>query len=118
MSFQISGSILELTRNYVAITEDEHEFTYLNNSSKGPEHWGTLKEEWKLCSIGKFQSPIDILEEKVLVWSELGKLGRKYRAAHAILKNRGHDMMVRQCSVQIALKNVNERVEINYILYD
>ncbi|KAG6411054.1 hypothetical protein SASPL_129128 [Salvia splendens] len=74
--------------------DDEHEFTYLKNSSKGPEHWGSLKKEWKLCSVGKFQSPINIIEEKVLVSSKTGTLRRNHKPAHAVLRNRGHDVMV------------------------
>ncbi|XP_057770374.1 alpha carbonic anhydrase 4-like isoform X2 [Salvia miltiorrhiza] len=74
--------------------ENEHEFTYLSNSSKGPQHWGSLKEEWKLCSIGKLQSPIDVMNERVLVSSEIGRLVRNYRAAPAVIKNRGHDIMI------------------------
>ncbi|KAL1569395.1 carbonic anhydrase [Salvia divinorum] len=74
--------------------DNEYEFSYLKNSSKGPKHWGSLKEEWKLCSIGKFQSPINIIEGRVSVSSQIGKLGRNYRPALAVLRNRGHDIMV------------------------
>ncbi|KAG6413662.1 hypothetical protein SASPL_126376 [Salvia splendens] len=74
--------------------DDEHEFTYLKNSPKGPENWGSLKTEWKLCSNGKSQSPINIIGEKVSVSSEIGTLKGNYKPAHAVLRNRGHDIMV------------------------
>ncbi|XP_047966738.1 alpha carbonic anhydrase 7-like isoform X2 [Salvia hispanica] len=74
--------------------DNEHEFSYLKNSSKGPEYWGSLKEEWKLCSIGNFQSPINITKKRVMLSSQIGKLRRNYRPALAVLRNRGHDIMV------------------------
>ncbi|KAL1554653.1 carbonic anhydrase [Salvia divinorum] len=92
ISFSLLMAINADNRN--GEVDDEHEFTYLKNSSKGPEHWGSLKEEWKLCSIGKSQSPINIIEEKVLVSSEIGTLKRNYKPTKAVLRNRGHDIMV------------------------
>lgn len=78
------------------ITENEPPFMYWSNSSKGPEHWGNLKEEWKSCEFGKFQSPINIpAERRVLVLPEMGRLRRMYKPAQAVVKNRGHDIMVR-----------------------
>ncbi|KAG6382936.1 hypothetical protein SASPL_157337 [Salvia splendens] len=74
--------------------DNEHEFSYLKNSSKGTEHWGSLKEEWKLCSIGNFQSPINIIKKRVMVSSQIGKLRRNYRPALAVLRNTGHDIMI------------------------
>ncbi|KAH6819362.1 alpha carbonic anhydrase 4 [Perilla frutescens var. frutescens] len=76
------------------VAEDEHPFMYLQNSSKGPEHWGKLKKEWKSCHFGKFQSPIDLPEKRVTLLSEMGRLRRTYKPAHALLKNRGHDIMI------------------------
>lgn len=32
----------------------------------GPKYWGVLNPLWKLCSIGKRQSPIDIDPDKLL----------------------------------------------------
>ncbi|KAL1554652.1 carbonic anhydrase [Salvia divinorum] len=92
ISFSLLMAINAENRN--GEVDDEHEFTYLKNSSKGPEHWGSLKEEWKLCSVGKSQSPINIIEEKVLVSSKNGTFRRNYRPTRAVLRNRGHDIMV------------------------
>ncbi|KAJ4970246.1 hypothetical protein NE237_003345 [Protea cynaroides] len=75
-------------------TEDEREFDYVKGSSKGPEHWGDLHEEWAACKKGNMQSPIDLLHHEVEVVPELGKLRRDYRTANATLKNRGHDIML------------------------
>lgn len=35
-------------------------------SFPGPKYWGVLNPLWKLCSIGKRQSPIDIDPDKLL----------------------------------------------------
>ncbi|KAK4281913.1 hypothetical protein QN277_013357 [Acacia crassicarpa] len=74
--------------------DDEHQFTYEEKSGKGPKRWGKLKAEWKVCNTGKLQSPIDLLHERVQVLPDLGKLKRDYKPAPAILKSRGHDIMV------------------------
>ncbi|XP_042045472.1 alpha carbonic anhydrase 7-like [Salvia splendens] len=74
--------------------DNEPEYSYLKNSSKGSECWGSLKEEWKLCSIGNFQSPINIIKERVMVSSQIGKFRRNYRPALAVLRNLGSEIMV------------------------
>ncbi|XP_031474278.1 alpha carbonic anhydrase 8-like [Nymphaea colorata] len=73
----------------------EEEFDYEEGSSRGPEHWGQLNyPKWKTCGDGKMQSPIDIQRQNVTVFPKMKALTRKYKAAHAVLKNRGHDIMV------------------------
>ncbi|PPS17316.1 hypothetical protein GOBAR_AA03292 [Gossypium barbadense] len=44
--------------------EDEKEFSYSEESGKGPSQWGNIKKEWSDCKTGKIQSPIDILSRK------------------------------------------------------
>ncbi|CAA0829859.1 Alpha carbonic anhydrase 4 [Striga hermonthica] len=74
--------------------EDEHPFTYEENTEKGPEHWGDLNPNWRVCDTGNFQSPIDLRHEKVELLSGLGQLRRTYKPALAVVRNRGHDIMV------------------------
>lgn len=87
--------ITKIQLNGVRI-EDETEFNYEAKGPKGPAKWGTLKAEWKLCGIGKMQSPINLTDENVKVTSKLGSLRSRYLPANATLKNRGHDIMVNQ----------------------
>ncbi|KAL2239841.1 alpha carbonic anhydrase 7 [Sesamum indicum] len=75
--------------------DDEREFSYEENSEIGPAHWGEIRPEWKECSSGEMQSPIDLLNERVEVVSHLGKLKRSYKPSNTTLINRGHDMMLR-----------------------
>ncbi|KAJ4907357.1 Alpha carbonic anhydrase 7 [Raphanus sativus] len=75
--------------------EDESEFSYERNQENGPEKWGKLKPEWKMCGKGEMQSPIDLMNKRVRIVSHLGRLTRDYKPANATLRNRGHDMMVR-----------------------
>ncbi|XP_042497226.1 alpha carbonic anhydrase 7-like isoform X1 [Macadamia integrifolia] len=86
--------ILNLRSTMSQEVEDEREFDYMEGSSKGPEHWGEIHEEWKACNNGNMQSPIDLLHQRVEVVSELGKLKRDYKTANATLMNRGHDIML------------------------
>ncbi|KAG4183623.1 hypothetical protein ERO13_A09G120775v2 [Gossypium hirsutum] len=71
---------------------EDHEFNYDEGTGRGPSRWGTLKPEWRNCSDGRKQSPIDI--GIVQVNSELGELQRNYRPAQAILRNRTADVAV------------------------
>ncbi|XP_020592483.1 alpha carbonic anhydrase 7-like [Phalaenopsis equestris] len=75
--------------------EDEKEFSYDVGSENGPEKWGRIHEEWAACGVGKLQSPIDLKNERVQVVDGLGDLWRTYRPAPAVLKNRGHDIMLK-----------------------
>ncbi|KAJ4977600.1 hypothetical protein NE237_008380 [Protea cynaroides] len=87
--------ILQLRPTMSQEVEDESEFDYLKGSSRGPEHWGELNEDWFACKNGTVQSPIDLLHQRVEVVPELGKIKRDYKTANATLKNRGHDIMLR-----------------------
>ncbi|XP_009776894.2 alpha carbonic anhydrase 7-like [Nicotiana tabacum] len=75
--------------------DDESEFTYDEESEKGPSHWGEIHSEWSMCNSGKLQSPIDLLNERVEIVSHLGRLHRSYKPSNSTLLNRGHDMMLR-----------------------
>ncbi|KAF8116227.1 hypothetical protein N665_0020s0079 [Sinapis alba] len=74
--------------------EDELEFNYEKGGERGPEKWGTLKPEWKMCGNGTMQSPIDLTNERVFIDHNLGSLRSHYSPSNATLKNRGHDIML------------------------
>ncbi|OMO54356.1 Alpha carbonic anhydrase [Corchorus olitorius] len=74
--------------------ENESPFTY-TEGHKGPKEWGHINPHWHVCDNGKFQSPIDLLSERVHVIHNLGKLKKDYKPAPAVLQNRGHDVMVK-----------------------
>ncbi|XP_063725548.1 carbonic anhydrase-related protein 10-like [Symsagittifera roscoffensis] len=38
---------------------------YDKNSDRGPDHWGIVNRDWRICRDGKFQSPVDIPPHKV-----------------------------------------------------
>lgn len=75
-------------------SENEREFSYLHNSPSGPTHWGEIHGDWAKCNNGNRQSPIDISSKNVRIDSQLGKFKRSYKAAAAVVINRGHDIMV------------------------
>lgn len=76
------------------ITDDETAFSYKEETGKGPREWGKINPHWRVCGIGKLQSPIDLLNQRVQVLPVLGKLKRDYKPAPAVVKNRGHDICV------------------------
>ncbi|KAL2481347.1 Alpha carbonic anhydrase 7 [Abeliophyllum distichum] len=73
--------------------EDEREFDYAKGSEKGPKKWGDLKKEWAACKDGKFQSPIDMSNERVRIISNPEK--KNYKPFNATVRNRGHDISLR-----------------------
>ncbi|KAG0485875.1 hypothetical protein HPP92_009954 [Vanilla planifolia] len=70
-------------------------YSYTPGSESGPEKWGQLMTNWAACGTGRWQSPIDLQHERVEVVDGLGHLRRTYRPTPAVVKNRGHDIMVR-----------------------
>ncbi|KAL7133490.1 hypothetical protein ABFS83_12G144200 [Erythranthe nasuta] len=72
--------------------EDEREFDYSKKGEKGPRKWGEIKKEWGACNNGSFQSPIDMSNERVIIFSRPEK--RNYRLTNATIKNRGHDIQI------------------------
>lgn len=81
-------------------TEDENPFTYERGTGNGPEKWGHVEPQWRVCEDGKLQSPIDLLDDqRVQVSHKLGKLKRAYKPAPAVLRNRGHDISVKFLSL-------------------
>ncbi|KFK28694.1 hypothetical protein AALP_AA7G034200 [Arabis alpina] len=72
--------------------DDETPFTY-EHTEKGPEGWGKIDPHWRICNTGKFQSPIDLTNQRVSLIN-YGAWSRQYQPALASLKNRGHDIMV------------------------
>ncbi|KAI3511799.1 hypothetical protein L1887_18957 [Cichorium endivia] len=74
--------------------DDETEFSYDIKSPNGPDHWGKIHPEWRICNKGKLQSPIDLTRKRVQKTSRLGRLDRNYKPANTTLINRGHDMML------------------------
>lgn len=93
LSAFILMSFLGLTLFFEGALAQAIEFDY--KGPRGPAHWGDLKQEWKTCSHGNQQSPIDLVKRNLKIYPNLGKLHRSYKAANASLKNRGHDIMVK-----------------------
>ncbi|XP_020586701.1 alpha carbonic anhydrase 7-like [Phalaenopsis equestris] len=89
--------ILFLFPNYdrVSSKEMEGKYSYKVGSKYGPDHWGDIHRDWATCSKGKMQSPIDLNDRRVQHLHYLGDLNRSYRSANAVIKNRGHDIMVK-----------------------
>ncbi|XP_042473761.1 alpha carbonic anhydrase 7-like [Zingiber officinale] len=94
--FAVSALLLFLQSPLASSQEVDHEdeFSYERGSEIGPNHWGEIHEEWAACGHGRLQSPIDLTDSRVRILPHLGRLRRSYRPAAAVLKNRGHDIML------------------------
>ncbi|XP_028106369.1 alpha carbonic anhydrase 4-like [Camellia sinensis] len=89
-----SHSLFSICNAFESEVEDETPFTYVEGTGKGPRKWGKVNPHWKSCGNGKLQSPIDVVDQRVKVFPNLGKLKKDYKPAPATLKNRGHDIAV------------------------
>ena len=58
----------------------------------GPEHWGELKPEFKMCLNGQEQSPIDIKTEQIKSTVDNNLLQINYQPISFSIKNNGHSI--------------------------
>ncbi|KAI3694494.1 hypothetical protein L1987_77459 [Smallanthus sonchifolius] len=86
----VSSIALIMTCN--ADPSGDHEFSYEEASSSGPKKWGTLSADWKYCSAGKSQSPVNINSRKAK--DQPNDLKMAYKEAPATLFNKGHNLVV------------------------
>ncbi|KAJ6838254.1 alpha carbonic anhydrase 7-like [Iris pallida] len=74
--------------------DDENDFDYDPCSQLGPNNWGNLNAQWRACGTGKQQSPVNVDQSCAPPDPNLNALSTAYKRADAIMKNRGHDIMV------------------------
>ncbi|PEM27741.1 carbonic anhydrase [Bacillus wiedmannii] len=58
----------------------------------GPEYWGELKPEYKICLNGQEQSPIDIKTEQIKSTVDNNPLQINYQPISFSIKNNGHSI--------------------------
>ncbi|KAL0534022.1 hypothetical protein IC582_028299 [Cucumis melo] len=93
--------------------DDESGFNYDEDGNKGPSRWGELNVEWQECNSGKMQSPIDLLHKRVQIVPKFVDFKIAYKPTNATLKNRGHDIMIKEHLEEIS--ETNEYIEVNDI---
>ncbi|XP_019455834.1 PREDICTED: alpha carbonic anhydrase 4-like isoform X2 [Lupinus angustifolius] len=86
-----------ISSSFLTISEagTDEKFTYTEGNGKGPKNWGNINPNWTVCGNGKSQSPIDIVDERVQVLPQLGRLKRYYKPAPAALGNKGHSITLK-----------------------
>lgn len=88
MQFVTAGLLLTLA--FVAhASEDAPHWGY--GGEHGPEKWGTMEDDFSTCTLGKEQSPIDILKATK---SALPTLDFQYKKSDAEIVNNGHTIQV------------------------
>jgi len=71
----------------------EHEQHWSYSGATGPADWGKLEPQYRACSVGKTQSPIDIREDRVAA-SGLSPIEFDYRPSPLKLIDNGHTIQV------------------------
>ncbi|XP_064093694.1 carbonic anhydrase-related protein 10-like isoform X1 [Macrobrachium rosenbergii] len=85
--------ILILSKGTTGVTWNwEQWWTYEGIS--GPEFWGLINPDWRLCSKGRRQSPIDIDPGRLLYDPNLRQLHVDKHKVSATLENTGHSVVL------------------------
>lgn len=71
-------------------TKENTQWSY--EGTTGPEHWGELKPEYKMCLNGQEQSPIDIKTEQIKSTVDNNPLQINYQPISFSIKNNGHSI--------------------------
>ncbi|MFJ7819814.1 carbonic anhydrase [Bacillus toyonensis] len=71
-------------------TKENTQWSY--EGTTGPEQWGELKPEYKMCLNGQEQSPIDIKTEQIKSTVDNNPLQINYQPISFSIKNNGHSI--------------------------
>ncbi|MEI8393429.1 MAG: carbonic anhydrase family protein [Rhodospirillaceae bacterium] len=80
-----------ISRGASAADAHGHEKHWTYEGDGGPDQWGDLKPEFKTCSIGKEQSPINLAQP---IHAKLSPLNLKWKEFPLALKNNGHTIQI------------------------
>ena len=69
----------------------EHETHWGYDGESGPEHWGSLNDDFRLCEEGDEQSPVDIASTRT---ADLPPIEFSYRPSALHMLNNGHTIHV------------------------
>ncbi|WOK97322.1 hypothetical protein Cni_G06030 [Canna indica] len=69
--------------------------TYGYSGENGPDKWGSLSSDFRMCSQGKSQSPIDIAKNHTVYKPDLKNVDRDYISMKATLVNTGPHIQLR-----------------------
>lgn len=83
--------LLASENNGVAGPAGGHAAHWSYDGATGPEHWGELSPEFKVCQLGLEQTPIDLTSS---LKGEAGAIGFDYRILPVRIVNNGHTIQV------------------------
>ncbi|KAG6638076.1 alpha carbonic anhydrase 1, chloroplastic-like [Carya illinoinensis] len=96
MTPTVSFSVFAIALLIVGTSANEEQvlgiFGY--GGKNGPDHWGELSSKYSSCSNGKWQSPVDIVKDKVVRNKNMKPLIRDYGPANATLVNNGFNIAI------------------------
>ncbi|XP_068200479.1 carbonic anhydrase-related protein 10-like isoform X1 [Palaemon carinicauda] len=85
--------VLVVSKDIAGVTWNwEKWWTY--NGISGPDFWGLINLEWRLCDKGRRQSPIDIDPSRLLYDQNLRQLHIDKHTVGGLVENTGHSVVV------------------------
>jgi carbonic anhydrase len=80
-----------LTRARAATDAAQHPLHWSYEGEEGPEHWGTLSPDFKVCDLGLQQSPVDLAHS---LRAELRDIPIGWASGQYTIVNNGHTIQV------------------------
>ena len=87
----LAAAVCPICMSHGASAEEAHEKHWTYEGEEGPEHWGELKPDYKTCTIGTQQSPINLAKP---VHAELSKLVLDWKPFPLTVTHNGHTIVV------------------------
>jgi carbonic anhydrase len=91
-SFAVAVIFLFLATLSPLLADDPCPAEWGYGPDNGPDKWGSMKEEWALCGVGSFQSPIDIANAQVD--GSLQTIQTDYPLMDVRVENKEHEIKV------------------------
>ncbi|KAL6507735.1 hypothetical protein OROGR_023930 [Orobanche gracilis] len=90
LAFFVVTTTLVIVGSYASTsssTKDENPLEFTYSGARGPDRWASLDPTFRLCGIGKSQSPIDIITDRAVTNNKLKPLIREYCSVNVTLVN-------------------------------
>ncbi|KAG0492952.1 hypothetical protein HPP92_006350 [Vanilla planifolia] len=89
------SQLLGIVHVLLSYTVADGKFVSFGYTRDGPANWGNLSPDYKTCSSGTQQSPINIMEDDFVINTKLRDLNRFYVDAKGTLINTGFNIMLK-----------------------
>jgi len=91
LTLGLSSALLMMATGCSTTTATPHKTHWGYTGHEGPSSWGSLSDDYKMCSLGRNQSPIDVTHS---IHANLAPIKFHYTTAPTEIINNGHTVQV------------------------